>query len=260
MHLSLNKLFFSSLLMMFISLNSNADAVPSKEREKNINDQIIEYILDGDVIKLSSNLEDSFYIVANEYIKSEYSVLLLHGRGLYPTEPNVMEPLRISFINQQINTYSLQLPVLDKGKSYYDYKKIFNYSDERVTSAINFMQSHRLIIIAHSCGTHMLTSWINNVGNMKNISGLILIGAGAVDKNQVMKDRIEYHNIDIPILNIYGENDHESVKNHSKIFNDMIKVKSQSKSKSIQINNSDHNYLDESNSLVNIVNSWLKSL
>jgi len=201
------KYTYSSSLLLLISFNLYAEGSPNKQREDSINNQIIEYLFDADIIKLSSSLEDNYNLVMNKNDSSQYSVLLLHGRGLYPTEPNVMEPLRAAFIDQEISTFSLQLPVLEKGKSYYDYKNIFKYSDERITSAINFIQSHELIIIAHSCGAHMLFSWINN-NNIQNISGLILIGAGAVDVDQVMLDKLDYNIINIPILNIYGENDH----------------------------------------------------
>ena len=253
------KYTYSSSLLFLISFNLYADVSPSKQREDSINNQIIEYLFDADIVKLSSSLENNFNLVMNRNDSSQYSVLLLHGRGLYPTEPNVMEPLRTSFIDQEISTFSLQLPVLEKGKSYYDYKNIFKYSDERISSAINFIQSHKLIIIAHSCGAHMLFSWINN-NKIQNISGLILIGAGAVDVDQVMLDKLDYNIINIPILNIYGENDHGSVKNHSMLFGKEIKRKNDTSSKNIEISNSDHNYLDHGDSLVNIVNSWLKSL
>ena len=253
------KYTYSSSLLLLISFNLYAEGSPNKQREDSINNQIIEYLFDADISKLSSSLEDNYNLVMNKNDSSQYSVLLLHGRGLYPTEPNVMEPLRTAFIDQEISTFSLQLPVLEKGKSYYDYKNIFKYSDERITSAINFIQSHELIIIAHSCGAHMLFSWINN-NNIQNISGLILIGAGAVDVDQVMLDKQDYNIINIPILNIYGENDHGSVKNHSMLFGKEIKRKDDISSKNIEIRNSGHNYLDQGDSLVNIVNSWLKSL
>ena len=112
------KYTYSSSLLFLISFNLYADVSPSKQREDSINNQIIEYLFDADIVKLSSSLENNFNLVMNRNDSSQYSVLLLHGRGLYPTEPNVMEPLRTSFIDQEISTFSLQLPVLEKGKSY----------------------------------------------------------------------------------------------------------------------------------------------
>ena len=253
------KIFYSLILIFFILTDIYADIIPSKVREENINNQIIEYIFDADVIKISSRIENNFNLISNQNNESKYSILLLHGRGLYPTEPNVIDPLRISFVEEGIDTYSLQLPVLDKGESYNEYKQIFKYSDARITSAINFIEPKKLIIVAHSCGAHMLISWAKK-NNIKNLAGFILIGAGAVDKNQKMVDGLDYSIINIPILNIYGEYDHGSVKNHATIFNDVVRDKNDSVSKNIEIQGSDHNHLNESNLLVDIVNSWLKSL
>ena len=250
---------YSLILVFFILTDIYADIIPSKVREENINNQIIEYIFDADVIKISSRIENNFNLISNQNNESKYSILLLHGRGLYPTEPNVIDPLRISFVEEGIDTYSLQLPVLDKGESYNEYKQIFKYSDARITSAINFIEPKKLIIVAHSCGAHMLISWAKQ-NNIKNLAGFILIGAGAVDKNQKMVDGLDYSIINIPILNIYGEYDHGSVKNHATIFNDVVRDKNDSVSKNIEIKGSDHNHLNESNLLVDIVNSWLKSL
>ena len=253
------KFFCSLILVFFILTDIYADIIPSKIREENINNQIIEYIFDADIIKISSDIENNFNLIANENSESKYSVLLLHGRGLYPTEPNVIDPLRISFIEEGIDTYSLQLPVLDKGKSYNEYKQIFKYSDARITSAIKLIQPNKLIIISHSCGAHMFISWAKK-NNIKNLSGFILIGAGAVDRNQKMINGLDYEDISIPILNIYGEYDLSSVKDYAAIFDDAIKDKNDYFSKNIEIQGSDHNYLNESNLLVDIVNSWLKSL
>ena len=75
-----------------------------------------------------------------------------------------------------------------------------------------------------------------------------------------MIDGLDYDDISIPILNIYGEYDHGSVKDYAAIFDDAIKDKNDYFSKNIEIKGSDHNYLNESNLLVDIVNSWLKSL
>ena len=253
------KISYSLILVFFILTDIYADIIPSKVREENINNQIIEYIFDADVIKISSRIENNFNLISNQNSESKYSILLLHGRGLYPTEPNVIDPLRISFVEEGIDTYSLQLPVLDKGESYNEYKQIFKYSDARITSAINFIEPKKLIIVAHSCGAHMLISWAKQ-NNIKNLAGFILIGAGAVDKNQKMVDGLDYSIINIPILNIYGEYDHGSVKTHATIFNDAVRDKNDSVSKNIEIKGSDHNHLNESNLLVDIVNSWLKSL
>ena len=248
-----------SLILLLAPLCSCSADMPDYKREQNINDQIIDYIIDGDVITLNSKLEKKFNLIVNEFSNTSFSILMLHGRGLYPTEPNVMEPIRSFLIDQNINIYSLQLPVLSKGKTYNDYYKIFDYSDERILEALKYIDSDKIIIIAHSCGVHMISSWLKK-NQKNNIDGLILIGSGAVDKNQNNKSPINYSKLNMPILNIYGEYDHGSVRENASMFQQEYLGNKYSLSRDIEILGSDHDHKDNSDPLVEVVKKWLKLL
>ncbi len=60
------KISYSSILIFFILTDIYADIIPSKIREENINNQIIEYIFDADVIKISSGIENNFNLISNK--------------------------------------------------------------------------------------------------------------------------------------------------------------------------------------------------
>ena len=252
------KLFLSLTIILFNSNVTKSESYPDYTREKNIHNQITSYIFDSDIVELSSKLEEKFNLLATDS-SSDISILFLHGRGLHPSEPDVIEPLRIDLINVGYNVFSLQLPVLEKGKSYYDYVKIFKFSDTRIKSALNYINSKKNIIIAHSCGAHMLLSFIDNIG-IDNISGIILLGAGAVDKGQVMNTDINLSSYMIPTLNIYAEYDHNSVKQ----FADVLRLQySSSKGEylnTLEVTGADHNYKDQTNVLIESVKKWLKAL
>jgi len=242
--------------LLFFPLLSFGGNLPDYNREQNINEQITKYIFDAEVIKLQSNIEKEFNLVININNSSQDSILLLHGRGLHPTEPLVIEPLRQKLL-LAFNTFSLQLPVLKKGKTFYDYKNIFKYSNERINSAIKYMlkSNGKIIIIAHSCGTHMLSSFIRKY-NPDSLKAIILISAGAVDKGQVPDKYLDYSLLNIPILNIYSEYDYSSVMEHANYFTKNLGVKF----KNIMIPEVDHYYRDNSDLLAHEVNKWLKSL
>ena len=121
------KLFLSLTIFLFNSIVAVAGSYPDYTREKNIHNQITSYIFDSDIVELSSKLEHKFNLLATDS-SSDTSILLLHGRGLHPSEPNIIDPLRVDLINVGYNVFSLQLPVLEKGKSYNDYFKIFKYN------------------------------------------------------------------------------------------------------------------------------------
>jgi len=250
-----HKIFIFNLLL-FIPMLSFGENLPDYKREQNINEQITQYIFDAEVIKLKSNIEKEFNLIININNPSQDSILFLHGRGLHPTDHLVIEPLRQELL-LSFNTFSLQLPVLAKGKTFYDYKKIFNYSNERINSAIKYLfkRNKKIIIIAHSCGTHMLSSFIKKY-NSNSIKAIILIGAGAVDQNQVADKYLNYKLLNLPILNVYSEYDYGSVIKHANYFTENLG----SKSKNIIIPKADHYYRDNSSSLVYEVNKWLKSL
>ena len=253
-----HKSFLSLTIILFNSIVAEADSYPDYAREKNIHNQITSYIFDSDIVELRSKLEQNFNLLATES-SSDTSILLLHGRGLHPSEPNIIDPLRVDLINVGYNVFSLQLPVLEKGKSYNEYVKIFKYSDTRIESALNYIDSKKIIIIAHSCGAHMLLSFIDNMG-IGNISGIVLLGAGAVDKGQAMKTDINLSNYKIPVLNIFAEYDHNSVKQ----FADVLKLQySSSQDKylnTLEVNGADHNYKDQTYLLIESVKKWLKAL
>jgi hypothetical protein len=150
------------------------------------------------------------------------------------------------------------LPVLKKLSTYYDYTKIFYDSDERIKSAIEYISSKNtnIIVVAHSCGVHMLMSLINNQKLSENISSLVLIGSGAVDKGQKLIYKYPYSKILVPILDIYGEYDFNYVSSKADERKRIIKMIN-NKSKQIQIKSSNHYHEDNSSELIAHVKKWL---
>ncbi len=252
---------FLLFTFFFISSHSGADELPNYEREKNIREQILNFVFDAELIDLNSNIEKNFALLENRVTKSSKSILLLHGRGLSPNEPNIIAPLKLAMSESNINVFSLQLPVLSKGKTYNDYIGIFKYSDQRIESALRYIEkeTNEIIIISHSCGVHMIMSWVENYTNL-NVKAFILIGAGATDKGQTIKNEFAYNNIQVPILNIYGEDDYGAVKSNANLFSRYLSESLHPKSRQVEIPNSNHHHEDNSKNLVGAVKKWLKSL
>ena len=163
-------------------------------------------------------------------------------------------------MSDSYNSYSLQLPVLKKQSTYLEYTKIFYDSDERISSAIKYIfdKNKKVIIIAHSCGVHMLMSYIKNKNLSKDISSLVLIGSGAVDKGEKVIYEYPYDKIKVPILDLYGENDFDLVLKKSVERNEYIK-KNNTKSQQIKIKSSNHYHADNSNQVITFVKKWLSN-
>ena len=231
---------------------------PDKIRETMIYEQNLNEIFDGEHRYI--DYKYGKYSMLEIYDESfDTAVLYLHGRGLNPNEQNLAYPIRVG-MSDSYNTYSLQLPVLKKQSTYLEYTKIFYDSDDRIFSAIKYIydKNKKLIIIAHSCGVHMLMSYIKSKNLSKNISSLVLIGSGAVDKGEKLIYEYPYDKIKIPVLDLYGENDFDLVLKNSAKRSEYIK-KNNIKSEQIKIKSSDHYHADNSNQVITFVKKWLSN-
>tara|TARA_B100001057_G_C22637175_1_gene866720 strand:- start:5 stop:778 length:774 start_codon:yes stop_codon:yes gene_type:complete len=255
----INKFFiFLTISSLIFSCSSNK-IKPDFDRETMIYEQNLSEIFDGEHY-YQNYLYGKFSSIKiyNENYKA--AILYLHGRGLNPNEQNLAYPIRTQMSNT-FNTYSIQLPVLKKESTYFEYTKIFYDSDERIKSTIENILSanNELIIIAHSCGVHMLMSYIRNHTLSSHIKSIILIGSGAVDKGQSLLKPYPYDKISVPVLDIYGENDFSLVLKKSKDRREFIEDIS-SKSKQIEIKLSNHYHDDNSSEIIDQVKKWLSTL
>ncbi len=256
--MSLNKLFLISFLISISVSCSMKSETPDKEREKMIYQQNLSEIFDGEHIFLKY-LYGEFSLLEIYDKKNDEGVLYLHGRGLHPNSQGLSYYIRTG-LTQNYNTYSIQLPVLKKQSSYLEYTNIFYDSDERIKSAINhiLLNNKEVNIIAHSCGVHMLMSYIKNNNLSSKIKSIVLIGAGAVDKGQDLIYQYPYGRISIPVLDIFGEYDFNLVIRKSSERRQIIKNIS-SKSKQIEIKASNHYHDDNFLEVLDNVKKWLSS-
>ena len=232
--------------------------IPDKSRESMIYEQSLSEIFDGK--HLYVDYKFGKYSMLEVYDEEHNTaVLFLHGRGLSPNEQNLAYPIRVTMGNLY-NTYSLQLPVLKKLSTYSEYTKIFYDSDERILSALDhvYKKNNKVIIIAHSCGVHMLMSFIQNKNLSKNVSSLVLIGSGAVDKGQKLIYEYPYDKIKVPILDLFGENDFNLVLKNANKRKQLIK-QTNTKSQQIKIKSSDHYHTDNSERVITLVKKWLSN-
>lgn len=226
---------------------------PDYARETSLNYQSESTSFDSEFTTLLSNKGEKFNLLYHEDESEDQAILLLHGRGLYPNEPLVMNPL-IEILNKEYNVYSIQLPVLKKNATYSEYVKLFSYSDSRIKKTLNYIEttSSKVIVIAHSCGAHMLSSFLKKYQN--KIHKVILISAGAVDKDQTPLPYYDYSLFDGQILNILGDKDHNSVKH----FAEYILSLNIKNFQNIIISDAGHYYKGKISSLTTQVNKWLK--
>ena len=193
------------VVMFFPPAGVAGDVTPDYEREQRISEQIEPDIFDGEAVWLSDG-EREFLSIHIAVDGAKGAVILMHGRDVSPEEQELIGPLRVGLAESGWTTLALQMPVLEKGKKYYDYLPILPLAHPRIEAAINFLREQgesKIVLAAHSCGAHMTNSWLNTNPGVA-IDGYIAMGLGATDAGQDLRTPFPIDRISVPVLDIYG--------------------------------------------------------
>lgn len=202
-------LLLLSLFMLLAAVGkptfAQVDPVPDFAREMRINAQVEPYLFDGESIWLNDG-DREFLSVLIEAENSKGSVILVHGRDVHLDEEELIGPLRVGLAEHGWDTLSIQMPVLEKGKTYYDYLPILKYAQPRIEAAISYLKQQGasgIVLAAHSCGAHMANHWMNSSSEIP-IDAYIAMGLGTTDIGQALKTPFPIGKLSIPVLDIYG--------------------------------------------------------
>ncbi len=231
------------------------------ERERRLRDEIVDMIFDGEAITLSTADLD-FLGILTEADSAKAGVIILHGRGFHPDWQEVVNPLRVGLVEHGWTTLSLQMPVLEKDATYYDYVPLFDAAIPRIEAGIAYLRElglEKMILIAHSCGVHMAMHWIDVKGS-DEIDAYIGLGMGATDYRQYMAKPFPLDKISVPVFDLYGENDFPAVHKMAPDRSGMIKQAGNPHSAQKMLAGADHYFTDSGEALLTEVSGWLAGL
>jgi hypothetical protein len=117
--------------MMDFYNQNKSDMLPFFDREKRLESQNADSVMEGDVEYLNADGKKVFSIFmegeeSDNNNKADVGIILLHTRGSHPNEEKTIKPLRINLAEHGYNTLSVQMPVLEKSAKYYDYVPILS--------------------------------------------------------------------------------------------------------------------------------------
>ena len=230
------------------------------DREKRWADQIVETILDGDAVWLNDGKSDFLGIYTKAEEDTGRSVILMHGTGVHPDWSQVIQPLRISLTEQKWNTLSIQMPILSSDADHQDYAPLYDEVAPRIDAAIDYLNknnSHDIVLIGHSQGASMTAYYLST--SKQKIKGFVAIGMSAFGKDPRMNSINALEKINVPILDLYGNDDLESVSTsvHSRAA--AAKKAGNNKYNQIEITGN-HFYDGHEENLVKVVSKWLENL
>jgi len=208
-----------TLLALYLGLNLSSGLASSKEKEKRWADQIIDGLVVGDAEWLEVG-SDKFLGIYAEYTtdKPKGGVIILHGIGIHPDWPDVINPLRSELPDAGWSTLSIQLPILGNEAELKEYAPLFKEAHARINRAVAFLKAKKLstiAIVGHSLGASMAISYLaSSDSSVKDIKTFIGIGISIRDKPVVEMDTLaQLAKVKTPLLDLYGSQDIESVLN-----------------------------------------------
>ena len=259
---------YRTLTLLLIApwlLSSTTWASPDIAREQRQAEQIIEAILDGEPISLQAGKQPFLGIKTLAEGATQGNLVIMHGRGIHPDWQDLINPLRVGLAEQGWNTLSIQMPVLTKTAKYNDYINIFPDAIPRIEAAIRHLRAHNpgpIILIAHSCSTHMVQHWLHQRGTLATdtFDGYVGIGMGATDYQQPMQEPYALAKIPGPILDIYAEHDYPAVLGTAPERLRLIRQAGHPFSKQQAVPNAAHEFREQGDAITAAIATWLATL
>lgn len=202
-----------SLLLLAVALGTPAFATNSDvDKEKRWAEQVIDGLLDGDELWLNDGKGHEFLgILTAGDTESGRAVILVHGIGVHPNWPDVIFPLREGFLEAEITSLSIQMPILANDAEPTAYQALFDEAPGRFNAALKYLNENgyrQVTIVAHSMGTSMSAVYLTSTRD-HGIDSFVSIGMGQglhTSSNLELLKRI-----DVDIFDLYGSQDLEPV-------------------------------------------------
>ena len=216
-------------------------------REKKWADEITPGIVVGDVQYLEAK-GHKFLALYTEAANARVGLVIVHGMGVHP-EHGLISVLRGNLADQGYTTLSIQMPILAVEAREKAYLPLYPEATERIKSAVRYLQGkgyQKVAIVSHSLGSGMSRLYVEK--HQDQLAGWVSLGIGGKT----------YTGITIPVLDVYGENDHPSAVANAKKRADSLK--GNAGGKQVKVPNADHFYNHHEAVVVKAVKDFLDTL
>jgi len=239
-----------TLLLVVLCIGFVQAALASDlDKEKRWREQIVDAILDGEPVDLNDGQHDFLAIYTEGDGSRKTGLIIMHGTGIHPDYPSVINPLRVGLAEKGWPTLSLQLPILANEAEDKAYAPLIPQATPRIKAGIEYLKKaglQRIIIIAHSLGTTMAGHALSS--NAVSVDGFVAIGMGTAGV-QYLKS------IDVPVLDLYGSNDLAGVV-RSALQRQSASAQNRDYTQ-ISAKDADHFFNDKEDELIELIADWL---
>lgn len=248
-----------TVLTLFLSLVMMASVAGASDldKEKRWADQIVDALIEGEAEWLEAGKVRFLAIYTEAEEPAARAALVLHGIGVHPNWPQVIYPLRTGLPAHGWSTLSLQMPVLPNDAEAEAYAPLFEEVAPRVEAGIAFLQQKgaaQIVIVAHSLGAAMASYYL--AGHPEGVVALVGIGMTGGSADARMDNVVSLARVRVPVLDLYGQNDLESVLGSS--ADRAAAAAGNPAFSQVQVPNADHFFDGHGDTLLELVVDWLE--
>lgn len=209
--------FITRLIVVCLATLSFNIHASDLAKEKRWADQVVDAIIDGDAVWLNDGVSDFLSIYTEAEEDKGRAVIVMHGTGAHPDWQQVVQPLRVGLTEKNWNTLSIQLPILANDVDHIEYAPLYGEVAPRINSAIKYLKdngSNNIVLIAHSQGSIMTAYYLSTAqpSAQQGVKGFVAIGMSSYEKDSRMNSIKSLESIKLPVLDLYGSEDLESVR------------------------------------------------
>jgi len=250
------------LRLVAILLAGLALTIPARasdlDKEARWAGQIVDSLLDGEAIYLNDGRAEFLALeTASGDAGLGKAAIVMHGTGVHPNWPTVVQPLRVGLTQSGWHTLSIQMPVLANEAEHAEYAGIYDWVPGRINAAIDYLRDKgfsKVVLVAHSQGSTMAAFYLSQAH--QPVDGFVAIGMSGGLPGGPMDTLAQLPLLREPILDLYGSDDlpevvasaPERASQAAKAGGDYTQLR---------VEGADHFFDGEETELLSSVNAWL---
>jgi pimeloyl-ACP methyl ester carboxylesterase len=255
------RLFLVSVLSVMAVAVFSAGSVSDTAKEQRWAEQITDQLIVGEPLYLEADGHRFFAIYTPaETSTTRGTVLLVHGIGAHPDWPQVIQPLRSGLSERGWQSLSIQMPLPPEGIDAGGRAALLHEGGDRLQAALAWLQARNMTpvtLIAHSRGGVDVLHFAATHPDAPIVSVVVISTSGVYQDVPVDVGPLQsLRRIKQPVLDTYGENDHENVVNTA--AERRKAAAGNTAYRQLQVPGADHFYDGQEAQLLKAVTGWLQ--
>ncbi|MFT5425726.1 MAG: putative alpha/beta-fold hydrolase [Gammaproteobacteria bacterium] len=262
------------LLSFFISGQLAAADNQELSREQQIADKLAQVADVDEIISLkamggrfiglykSASSSESFGEISKTR-ETNGVVILVHGMGAHPDWPDVISPLRTQLTESGWSTFSIQMPILSPEEPVAKYGKTLKIANSRISAAIDYLHAWEMqpiILLGYSFGAAQAANYLAS-DKSKNVAAFVSVSMLSQKFIKPGLDVFKFiSRINIPILDIYAEDDLDAVRRGIDDRRLAASKNSHVLFQQIEVQQAGHYYIGVEKALAEQIHMWLQQM